>query len=53
MNELVSDGLMTVKMLETAFKWFGVTYKEDKPETIERIGQLIENGDYPPDIWNS
>ena len=53
LNELVSDGLMTVKMLETAFKWFGVTYKEDKPETIERIRLLVESGDYPPDLWNS
>jgi len=53
LNELVSDGLMTVKMLETAFKWFGVTYKEDKPETIERIRLLVESGDYPPELWNS
>ena len=53
LNDLVSDGLMTVKMLETAFKWFGVTYKEDKPETIERIRLLVESGDYPPELWNN
>lgn len=52
-NDLVNEGSMTVKMLETAFEWFGVTYKEDKPETIERIRRLIEKGDYPPDLWNS
>lgn len=52
-NDLVQDGLMRVKMLETAFAWFGVTYKEDKPKTIERINSLIEKGEYPPDLWRN
>ena len=52
-NDLVHEGVMTVKMLETAFAWFGVTYKEDKPQTITRITELIDKGEYPPDIWNT
>jgi NDP-sugar pyrophosphorylase family protein len=52
-NDLVHDGIMSVKMLETAFAWFGVTYKEDKPKTISRINELIERGEYPPNLWKS
>jgi hypothetical protein len=52
-NDLVHEGVMQVKMLETAFAWFGVTYKEDKPETIERITTLIKQGEYPPNLWSS
>ncbi len=52
-NDLVNEGLMGVKMLETAFEWFGVTYQEDKPETIERINKLIALDEYPSDLWNS
>jgi hypothetical protein len=40
-------------MLETGFEWFGVTYKEDKPETIDRINSLIDKGEYPPDLWGN
>jgi len=52
-NDLVHEGLMSVKMLETAFSWFGVTYKEDKPKTIERINSLIAKGEYPSDLWGN
>jgi len=50
-NDLVNEGLVSVKMLETEFEWFGVTYKEDKPETIGRINKLIGKGDYPSNLW--
>jgi choline kinase len=50
-DEIVRRGFMSVKLLETSFEWFGVTYQEDKPETIERIRQLIAQGDYPPNLW--
>jgi len=53
LNDLVNDGYMSVKMLETGFEWFGVTYREDKPVTIERITRLIDMGEYPPNLWHS
>ena len=33
-------------LLETADKWFGVTYKEDKPVVVKAIKGLIETGVY-------
>ena len=35
-----------VTLLETADKWFGVTYKEDKPVVVKAIKGLIETGVY-------
>ncbi len=52
-DEIVRRGFMSVKLLETSFKWFGVTYQEDKPKTIEKITRLIDAGEYPTDLWNS
>jgi hypothetical protein len=50
-NELVNAGIITVKMLRTTFEWFGVTYREDKPKTIEKINGLIAAGEYPERLW--
>lgn len=50
-NELVNAGIITVKMLRTTFEWFGVTYREDKPKTIEKINSLIAAGEYPGRLW--
>ena len=41
----------TVKLLETDAKWFGVTYKEDRPKVVEAIRKLIADGVYPEKLW--
>ena len=40
-----------VKVLETTGKWLGVTYKEDKDFVVSNIKKLIEEGEYPYDLW--
>ena len=50
-NELVHKEMITVKMLETGFKGFGVTYREDKERTKERIQGMITEGEYPSNLW--
>ena len=43
-GEMLENGLIEVKVLESSDKWFGVTYKEDKIEVMEAIRKLnIEN----------
>lgn len=46
-NKLINDGTATVKVLDTTSKWFGVTYTEDRPGTVERIQNLVNEGVYP------
>jgi hypothetical protein len=40
-----------VQVLETQDKWFGVTYREDKPAVVESFRKLIENGVYTAPLF--
>jgi len=46
MGDLLKDGQLTIKVLESKDKWFGVTYKEDKEAVIKGISKLINKGFY-------
>lgn len=50
-DHLIQNNKATFKVIPTAEKWFGVTYKEDKPIVQESISELIENGTYPEQLW--
>ena len=43
---------LKVKVLKTNAKWYGVTYKEDKAKIVSEIQKLLENGEYPINLWN-
>ena len=45
-DKLLAEKRTEVTLLETPDKWFGVTYKEDKPLVVEAIRGLIETGVY-------
>ena len=45
-DELLHQGKVTVKVLETRDKWFGVTYKEDRETVANSFRKLIEDGVY-------
>lgn len=48
---LIKENRADVSVLETRDKWFGVTYKEDKPVVVESIRKLIEQGEYPEKLY--
>ena len=50
-QELIDEGLCTVKVLQTNDRWFGVTYREDKDAVVAAIAQKIEAGQYPAHLW--
>lgn len=45
-DELIQKGQVSVRVLESHDKWFGVTYKEDKEFVVKSFEQLIKNGVY-------
>lgn len=49
--EMIEEKNATVKVLEADSPWFGVTYKEDKPIVVRKIKSLIEQGEYPENLW--
>ena len=50
-DKLINEGTATVKVLDTTSKWFGVTYAADRPGTVERIQQLVNEGVYPSPLF--
>ncbi len=50
---LLRSGRVRVKVIPTAERWFGVTYREDLPAVKSAIGGLVERGVYPRDLWES
>jgi NDP-sugar pyrophosphorylase family protein len=50
-NELIEQKLFRVKIHPTNSRWFGVTYKEDKPIVEEKINELVAQGKYPAKLW--
>ncbi len=50
-NKLITEGKANVRVLQSHDQWFGVTYREDKAVTITKIGQLVQAGTYPENLW--
>ena len=50
-SSLLSRHKARVKVLRSNDKWYGVTYKEDKPGVMEALKELREKGLYPEKLW--
>ena len=50
-NNLIRSGQKQVHVLRTSSKWFGVTYKEDKPFVSQQIQELIDDDTYPKKLF--
>lgn len=50
-DELLGEKKATVKVLKSMDKWYGVTYKEDKPVVVAAIQKLKDEGLYPQKLW--
>ena len=50
-DRLISQDKARVHVLETRDKWFGVTYKEDKPAVSAAIKDLVSKGIYPERLF--
>ena len=50
-SELLAEDKADVKVLKSLDKWYGVTYKEDKPVVVNAICKLKAEGKYPEKLW--
>lgn len=50
-NDQIVSGEASYEILTTDDKWFGVTYKEDKPEVVEKFAELKASGFYPIELF--
>ena len=49
-DELIRAGRATAQVLTTTARWYGVTYREDKPSVSRAIADLTARGEYPEDL---
>ena len=40
-----------MRVLKTDSDWFGVTYQQDRPEVMRKVGALVADGTYPAPLW--
>ena len=50
-DQFISGGLGEVKVIPTSSQWFGVTYKEDAPGVQQSLSTLVNQGEYPNNLW--
>ena len=50
-DKFVKNGEITIKILMSNERWFGVTYREDKPFVVESINSMISRKIYPARIY--
>ena len=50
-DTLIKSGEKTVKVLDTASQWFGVTYAEDRDGVVAQLKALHDNGEYPDKMF--
>ena len=50
-SQLLAEKKARVRVLESRDKWYGVTYKEDKPVIVAALAQMRRDGVYPENLW--
>ena len=50
-NDLIVDGKIEMRVLDTTAQWFGVTYIEDRPVVVRKLKELVDKGEYPSPLF--
>ena len=50
-SELVNDNEASLVLLETPSKWYGVTYREDKPSVVKALKEFTDAGLYKKGLY--
>lgn len=50
-DNMIKAGTATCDVLSTPSRWFGVTYKEDRPSVVAKFAELVEKGVYPSPLY--
>ena len=51
LDRYIKKGDIRIKVLMSNERWFGVTYREDKPFVVESVREMINRGVYPESIY--
>lgn len=48
---MIKSGAARCDVLSTPSRWFGVTYKEDRPAVVAKFAELVARGVYPSPLY--
>ena len=48
---MIKSGKASCEVISTPSRWFGVTYKEDRPGVVAKFKELADNGTYPSPLY--
>ena len=50
-QEIMSSGILNIRVMQSSSKWFGVTYYEDKNLAVKMLKTFCETKTYPSPLW--
>jgi len=50
-DSLIKENKASVKVLPSRERWYGVTYREDKPVVKQAVNRMVRQGIYPEKLW--
>ena len=50
-DTMIKGGEVSCKVLSTPSRWFGVTFREDRPGVVEKFAELVREGVYPSPLY--
>ena len=51
-DSIIKEGLGRCELLSTSSRWFGVTFKEDRPGVVAKFQEFADQGIYPTPLYN-
>ena len=49
--KILSENIIDIDVVDSDSKWFGVTYKEDKDNSVKKLDSYTRDGIYPTPLW--
>ncbi len=50
--DLIKENKVTTEVIKTTSSWYGVTYKEDADSVKQALKEMVENLEYPNNLWS-
>jgi len=51
-QKLLSKNMINIDVVDSDSDWFGVTYKEDKENSVKKLAMYTREGIYPTPLWS-
>ena len=50
-QQLLTKNIISIDAIDSDSEWFGVTYQEDKENSVDRLNSYSKKGIYPTPLW--